>query len=210
MLGTKDVISYFVSVVGWFSHCIEAFMYLSFYSANCKAQDVFDFAEFEEKYGKNQKPAFLKSMAEARDARSGTEAIIEETGGEKKRASRVSRTSEKLGYYRTVLALQIMGLGRGCHSVIPYRHFNMAFHDTLSQKYVYTDFIFLFAHTILQPYLLISHHFVCKQMVFQYLYEIFFSIFSLVAIIRIVLLFTLLAYYDFRTCDMATSIFTKF
>ena len=74
-------------------------MYLSFYSANCKAQDVFDFAEFEEKYGKNQKPAFLKSMAEARDARSGYEAISEETGGEKKRASRVSRTSEKLGYY---------------------------------------------------------------------------------------------------------------
>ena len=167
MLGTKDVISYFVSVVGWFSHRIEAFMYLSFYSANCKAQDVFDFAEFEEKYGKNQKPAFLKSMAEARDARSGTEAISEETGGEKKRASRVSRTSEKFGYC-SATALQIIpfrGMGRGCHSVIPYRHFNMAFHDILSQKYVYTDFIFLFVHTILQPYLLISHHFVYKQMV---------------------------------------------
>ena len=167
MLGTKDVISYFVSVVGWFSHRIEAFMYLSFYSANCKAQDVFDFAEFEEKYGKNQKPAFLKSMAEARDARSGTGAISEETGGDKKRTSRVSRTSEKFGYC-SATALQIIpfgGLGRGCHSLTPCRHFNMAFYAILSQKYVYTDFIFLFVHTILQPYLLISHHFEYKQMV---------------------------------------------
>ena len=147
-----------MSVVGWFSHRIEAFMYLSFYSANCKAQDVFDFAEFEEKYGKNQKPAFLKSMAEARDARSGTEAISEETGGEKKRASRVSRTSEKLGYY-SATALQIIpfgGLGRGCHSLTPCRHFNMAFYERGRKKDGEKEVILIWVKKSLKQYLLSS------------------------------------------------------
>ena len=35
------------------------------FSANCKAQDVFAFDAFREKYGKNSKPAFLKAMTEA-------------------------------------------------------------------------------------------------------------------------------------------------
>lgn len=54
---------------------------------------MFGFSEFEEKYGKNTKPAFLKAMMEARAAISGAKADNNEPGegGDKRRSSRVSK-----------------------------------------------------------------------------------------------------------------------